>query len=255
MELLYHSAISFGGIYPKGFKFGPLKDTHTPIFTAKLFIMAKRWKQPKCPPADEWVRKTWYCCGLCVGWERIPRHGVFQKVMSLLRTKSKDNEGTVSTEANLPTDQGETSSQFLWLLNWLFRLVANFCSLKTKEIPTGRVALGEWLGSVFLSNMGSVGGVQFKTGGLMATVAMRLSQFQRWPWCGALPLGPRYKASHLWPWYRALQVWRRKWQPAPVLLPGKSHGKKSLVGYSPWGRKELDATEWLNFHFQTFCRY
>ena len=31
-------------------------------------------------------------------------------------------------------------------------------------------------------------------------------------------------------------IWRRKWQPTPVLLPGKSHGQRSLVGYSPWGR-------------------
>ena len=37
--------------------------------------------------------------------------------------------------------------------------------------------------------------------------------------------------------------WRRKWQPTPVFLPGESHGQKSLVGYSPWGRKELDRTE------------
>jgi len=37
--------------------------------------------------------------------------------------------------------------------------------------------------------------------------------------------------------------WRRKWHPTPVLLPGKSHGQRSLVGYSPWGRKELDTTE------------
>ena len=36
--------------------------------------------------------------------------------------------------------------------------------------------------------------------------------------------------------------WRRKWQPAPVFLPGKSNGQRSLVGYSPWGRKELDMT-------------
>ena len=43
--------------------------------------------------------------------------------------------------------------------------------------------------------------------------------------------------------------WRRKWQPAPVLLPGKSHGWRSLVGYSPLGRKELDTTEQLHFHF------
>ena len=41
--------------------------------------------------------------------------------------------------------------------------------------------------------------------------------------------------------------WRRKWQPTPVFLPEKSHGQRSLVGYSPWGRKELHTTEWLHF--------
>ena len=43
--------------------------------------------------------------------------------------------------------------------------------------------------------------------------------------------------------------WRRKWQLTPVLLPGKSRGQRSLVGYSPWGHKELDMTAWLHFHF------
>ena len=43
--------------------------------------------------------------------------------------------------------------------------------------------------------------------------------------------------------------WRRKWQSIPVLLPGKSHGCKRVVGYSPWGRKESDTTEQLHFHF------
>ena len=33
--------------------------------------------------------------------------------------------------------------------------------------------------------------------------------------------------------------WRRKWQPTPVFLPGKSHGQRSLVGYSPWGQKRV----------------
>ena len=42
---------------------------------------------------------------------------------------------------------------------------------------------------------------------------------------------------------------RRQWHPTPVLLPGESHGGRSLVGYSPWGRKELDSTEQLHFHF------
>ena len=39
--------------------------------------------------------------------------------------------------------------------------------------------------------------------------------------------------------------WRRKWQPTPVYLPGESHGQRSLVGCSPWGRKELGTTEQL----------
>ena len=43
--------------------------------------------------------------------------------------------------------------------------------------------------------------------------------------------------------------WKREWQPIPAFLPGKSHGQRSLVGYSPWGHKELDTTEWLTLHF------
>ena len=39
--------------------------------------------------------------------------------------------------------------------------------------------------------------------------------------------------------------WRKEWQPAPVFLSGKSHGQRSLEGYSPWGRKQSDTTEWL----------
>ena len=47
------------------------------------------------------------------------------------------------------------------------------------------------------------------------------------------------------PWVRKIP-WRRKWQPTPALLPGKLHGLRSLVGYSPWGHKESDTTEWLH---------
>src|SRR5574339_119085 len=43
--------------------------------------------------------------------------------------------------------------------------------------------------------------------------------------------------------------WRRRWHPTPVLLPGKSHGPRSLVGCSPRGREESDTTERLPFHF------
>ena len=44
------------------------------------------------------------------------------------------------------------------------------------------------------------------------------------------------------PWVGKI-LWRRAWQPAPVFLPGESHGLKSLMGYSPQGCKELDTTE------------
>ena len=46
---------------------------------------------------------------------------------------------------------------------------------------------------------------------------------------------------------------RRPWHPTPVLLPGNSHGRRSLVGYSPWGREELDTTKRLHFHFSLSC--
>ena len=67
------------------------------------------------------------------------------------------------------------------------------------------------------------------------------------------------EGKHL-PAMRETRVWslgwedprRRKWQPTPVLLPGRSHEWKSLVSYRPWGHKELDTTEWLHFHFTRF---
>ena len=63
-----------------------------------------------------------------------------------------------------------------------------------------------------------------------------------WPQLGRLRwLGPRT----IW--------WSRKWHPTPVVLPGKSHGRRSLVDYSRCGRKESDTTERLHFHFSLSC--
>ena len=59
-----------------------------------------------------------------------------------------------------------------------------------------------------------------------------LSGFWSWPWCNRR---------------------RRQWHPTPVLLPGKSHARRSLVGCSPWGREESDTTERLHFHFSLSC--
>ena len=52
----------------------------------------------------------------------------------------------------------------------------------------------------------------------------------------------RHRRHRFDPWVGKIP-WSRKWQSTPVFLPGKSHGQKSLVGYSPWGHKELDMTD------------
>ena len=62
-----------------------------------------------------------------------------------------------------------------------------------------------------------------------AEIALRCGRLGFDPWVGKIP-------------------WRGKWQSTPVLLPGKSHEQRSLVGYSSWGRKELDTTERLHVH-------
>ena len=49
------------------------------------------------------------------------------------------------------------------------------------------------------------------------------------------------------PWVGKIP-WRRAWQPTPIFLPGESHGQRRLVGYSPWGCKELDTIEQLSTH-------
>ena len=50
-------------------------------------------------------------------------------------------------------------------------------------------------------------------------------------------------------------IWRRKWQPSPVLLPGKCHGWRSLVGYSTWGRKESDTTDINTINLPLYISY
>ena len=53
--------------------------------------------------------------------------------------------------------------------------------------------------------------------------------------------------------HSSIYIRRRQWHPTPGLLPGKSHGQRSLVGCSPWGRKESETTERLHFHFSLSC--
>ena len=60
IELLYDPAIPLLGIHPEKRKTLIQKNACTPIFTAALFIIAKTWKQSKCPSTDEWIKKMWH---------------------------------------------------------------------------------------------------------------------------------------------------------------------------------------------------
>ena len=73
------------------------------------------------------------------------------------------------------------------------------------------------------------------------------------PWSGTIKLSVRIDIKGK----RKITIvgkipWRRKWQPTPKFLPGECHGQRSLVGYSPWGHKESDTTEWLTLSFLLF---
>ena len=119
----------------------------TPMFIAALFIIARTWKQPRCPSADEWIRKLWYIY-----------------IMEYYSAIKKNTFESV-------------------LMRWM----------KLEPI-----------------------------------IQSEASQKEK-------------------------QQYSILMQPTPVLLPGKSHGWRGLVGCSPWGRKELDTTERLPFHFSLSC--
>ena len=58
IELTYEPAIPLLGTHTKETRIE--RDTCTPMFIAAVFIIARTWKQPRCPSADEWIRKLWY---------------------------------------------------------------------------------------------------------------------------------------------------------------------------------------------------
>ena len=60
IQLPYNPAISLLGIHTEETRIE--RDMCTPLFITALFIIARRWKQPRCPSADEWIRKLWYIC-------------------------------------------------------------------------------------------------------------------------------------------------------------------------------------------------
>ena len=74
-------------------------------------------------------------------------------------------------------------------------------------------------------------------------------------WLSGKKSACQWKKCRLDPWVGKIP-WRRKWQPTPVFLPGKFHGQRSLVDYSPWSCKESDTTKQLSTHVHIhICMY
>ena len=133
---------------------------------------------------------------LSAGWKGISRHRAFQKGVSLLRAKSRDEAGTEST-AGWPDRRGSADS--------FCDLIANFYSLKTKFLLEGWHQVIGWAAIGCLLEWASLlnwekGGFLVIIQGAFGKVTKGLSQFWRWPWFWALLLRPWCEASHLWPW-------------------------------------------------------
>ena len=88
----YDPAIPLLGIYPEETKIE--KDTYTPMFIAALFIIARTWKQPRCPSTDEWIKNLWYICTMeyYSAMKRDAFRSVLMKWMNL--------EPTIQSEVN-----------------------------------------------------------------------------------------------------------------------------------------------------------
>ena len=72
IELPYDPAIPLLGIHTEETRIE--RDTYTPVFIAALFIIARTWKQPRCPSADEWIRKLWYIYTMEYYWAIKKEH-------------------------------------------------------------------------------------------------------------------------------------------------------------------------------------
>ena len=80
---------------------------------------------------------------------------------------------------------------------------------------------------------------------LRSQVASQVAQ-----WVKNRPAVQETQETRFDPWVGNIR-WRRAWQFTPIPLPGESHGQRNLAGYSPWGRRGSDTTEWLST--QDFC--
>ena len=95
IELPYDPAIPFLGIYTKETRIE--RGTCTPMFIAALFIIARTWKQPRCPSAEEWIRRLWYI--YTMEYYSAIKKNIFESVlMRWMNSSEVDETGAYYTE-------------------------------------------------------------------------------------------------------------------------------------------------------------
>ena len=149
--------------------------------------------------------------------------------------------------------------QKVWLQEG-FRGFTKFEKYFSNPTTLWLIRLDEWLSLLYVSaqshsslELNFLPMLSFNT--LQVLQGMAGIPLPPWSWCTslALCLCCSYRTCHIKPCGVVICAHLRRWHPTPVLLPGKVHGWRSLVGCSPWGHEESDMTEWLHFDFSLSC--
>ena len=193
------------------------KKIHALLLTAALFTIAKIWRQPNRPTTDEWVKKMMWC----------------MYIMESSSAVRKEWNNAISIKMNTSRDHPKRSESDRETQTPMTSLTRGIYNMTQMNLALNKETRGHREQTVVASGEGR-GEMEWKAG------------LRRWkPWHTGFPRWLRgkepacqHRRLEFDPWVREMP-WRRKWQPTPVFLPGKSHGQRSLVGHSPWGHKRV----------------